>query len=287
MKNEWMKPWLPVILREAEDEGGGGAGYSELGDEEHAPAPDRTARLEQRLEKMASMLESFTTQNQQRERHQQTSQLENQIKAAELKAAQDVDRAQSALAEAYDEGDGQTIAKAQRVLSEAAARRERVNVQAQQYRDQLKASERKKPEQRDDLDTTNLDNWKSKHSSWYGVDKDMTKYAHDLDARIRENGVLQSGSKEYFDAIDRQMRQRFPDRFDGTPPTSGSPQHSGGGSGGHTQQRIPASVAEGYRRMGLNVDDPAVAKRMIANREKAVAKGWLPEKAVSGRILTR
>ena len=137
-----------------------------------------------------------------------------------------------------------------------------------------------------DLDTTNLDSWRTKHSSWYGVDKDMTKAAHEIDAQIRGAGVLEAGSKEYFDAIDRQMSQKFPDQFKGTPRTG-----SGGGapvtSGGQRQVRIPASVADGYRRMGINIDDPKVAQRMVKNRERAVDKGWLPEQPASGRLVTR
>ena len=43
------------------------------------------------------------------------------------------------------------------------------------------------------------------------------------------------------------------------------------------QTRIPASVAAGYRKMGINIDDPQVARRMLDNRQKAVSKGWLPE----------
>jgi hypothetical protein len=138
------------------------------------------------------------------------------------------------------------------------------------------------------LDTTNLDGWKTKHSSWYGVDKDMTKAAHELDASIRSNGVLSPGTKEYFDAIDRQMKQKFPDRFGDTAPTGGA-SRAGGGAGNEApgQTRIPASIAEGYRRMGINIDDPKVAQRMVKNRATAVDKGWLPERADMGRVLTR
>jgi hypothetical protein len=181
-------------------------------------------------------------------------------------------------------------------VAEAAARRERINVAAQQARDQIKANERKTPEQRgqgggadDDLDTTNLDNWKKSNASWYGIDSDMTKAAHSIDASIRAAGVLEPGSSQYFEAVDRQMRQKFPDRFEGSPQTgggSGGSTYTGGGNN-RQQTRIPATVAEGYRRMGIDIDDPEVAKRMVANREIAVRKGWLPEKPNMGRILQR
>lgn len=289
-------PWMKrEILRNREDESGGGAVFFEdegvsVGNDP-APADDRTSKLESRLDKLASSLEGFMNNQREEKQRNDASQIERRIDAAIAAQTKKLDEAEDALAEAYDDGDGRAIAKAQRAVSEQAAVVERVKAQAEQYRNDLKANERRDGGTRsggsdDDLDTTNLDNWKQKHASWYGVDKEMTKYAHELDAQIRSNGVLASGSKEYFEAIDRQMRQKFPDQFQGTPPTGGSSR--GGGqptSGG--RQRIPASVAEGYRRMGINVDDPEVAKRMVANRQKAVQKGWLSEQPATGRVFTR
>lgn len=251
---------------------------------------DRTAKLEQRLDRMTKAFEGYVTTREKTEKEAQSRSLEGQIRAAEAKAASDVDAAEQALASAFDEGDGATIARAQRVLSEATARKERVAIAAAEARNRLKQSERRTGGAAaevpgEDLDTTNLEGWKRKHSSWYGVDSEMTRYAHSLDQQIRENGVLAVGSSEYFDAIDRQMRQKFPDRLKGSPPAAGGGRASEAVPSG--SQRIPASVAEGYRRMGINVDDPAVAKRMLANRDVAVKKGWLPDTPATGRILQR
>ncbi len=194
-----------------------------------------------------------------------------------------VDLAEKALEEAYDDGDGAAIAKAQRMLSESIAQREKVTMEAQNIANQRGWQRGGGGEE---LDTSNLDNWKSTHSDWYGVDKEMTKTAHEIDSQIRAAGVLEPGSKEYFEAIDRQMKQKYPDRFHGTPPSGGS----GGGSvyprGG--QQRIEKDLADSYRRMGINIDDPAVARRMIAHRDTAVQKGLLPaEKPRSLRVKSR
>jgi len=54
----------------------------------------------------------------------------------------------------------------------------------------------------------------------YGVDTDMTKAAHEVDRSIREAGVIPVGSQEYFKAIDRQMAQKYPDRFRSPPDTA-------------------------------------------------------------------
>ncbi len=201
-------------------------------------------------------------------------------------AAAKVDAAEKALEEAFDDGDGADIAKAQRALTESIAQREKVNMEAQNIASN-RGWTRGNNSGGEDLDTTNLDNWKSSHSDWYGVDKDMTKAAHEIDAQIRGAGVLEPGSREYFIAIDKQMAQKYPDRFRGTPPTGG-----GGGGGAHYPrggtQRIEKEIAEGYRRMGIDIDDPVVAKRMIQNREVAVQKGLLPaEKPRSLRVKSR
>ena len=101
--------------------------------------------------------------------------------------------------------------------------------------------------------TATLRAWKQRHADWYGVDAAMTKASHEIDRQIRANGVLSVGSKEYFDAIDRAMGQKYPDRMGGTPQTAGI---DGGTQNTATRGRIARSVAEGYRRMGIDVDDP-------------------------------
>lgn len=47
---------------------------------------------------------------------------------------------------------------------------------------------------------------------WFGKHKGMTAYALGLDQELRENGV-NVGSDEYYQAIDKTMRQRFPEVF--------------------------------------------------------------------------
>ena len=51
--------------------------------------------------------------------------------------------------------------------------------------------------------------------------------------------------------------------------------------------RINKTIAEGYRRMGIDIDDPKVAERMLKNRQAAVEKGILPEQPIQGSIIQR
>lgn len=282
-----MKFLRDMRFRRPDDETGGGGG----GDDAPDGTPvDRTAKLEQRLEQMGTQLSGFMSKAQKDAADSAAMRVENVIRAAVSKGQKELDDATATLTKALEDGEAATIANAQREVSLKAARLERINAEADQARRDHKAQgERRSGGTRsDDLDTTNLDSWKTKHSSWYGVDKDMTKAAHEIDAKIKDAGVITAGTREYFDAIDRQMSALFPGKLSGSPQTGsrsgGSGSDAGGPRGG---QRIAASVAEGYRRMGINVDDPKVAARMIANREKAVQKGFLPAQPVSGRIIER
>ncbi len=271
-------------LRRPDDETGGG------GDGVDTQSVDRTAKLEQRLEQMGSQLTGFMTKAQKEAADSAAMRAENVIRAAISKGQGELDDAEKALAKAIEEGEAVAIARAQTTVAQKAARLERINAEADQARRDLKAQgERRQGGTRtDDLDTTNLDSWKSKHSSWYGIDKDMTKAAHEIDGKIRDAGVITPGTKEYFDAVDRQMSALFPGKLSGSPQTGSRSGNGGAGEGNRGgTQRIAASVAEGYRRMGINVDDPKVAARMIANREKAVQKGFLPAQPVTGRIIER
>jgi hypothetical protein len=276
-----MLTFMQKLCRRPEGEGDGGGGGAD-------PASDRSAKLEQRLDALSGQLSGFLNKTQKQEADSAAMRAESVIKAAVDKGEKELNDAEAALTKAIEDGEAANIAKAQRDVAQKAARLERINAEAEQVRRDMKAkSERRSGGAGGDLDTTNLDNWKTKHASWYGVDKDMTKAAHEIDAKIREAGAIVPGTEEYFNAVDRQMSARFPDKLAGSPQTgsrsaSGAPPANNGGG-----QRIAASVAEGYRRMGINVDDPKVAARMIANREKAVQKGFLPAQPVTGRILER
>jgi hypothetical protein len=56
--------------------------------------------------------------------------------------------------------------------------------------------------------------WVEKNSDWWGVDEEMTAAAMGLDKKLaRQYGASYVGSKDYFKAIDKTMRKRFPEHF--------------------------------------------------------------------------
>lgn len=205
-----------------------------------------------------------------------------------------VEEAERRLTTAYEEGDSATIAKNQRALSEAVSGRDDAKRRLAEHRTakaeyearRKRAAEREQQEAarpKKDVDDGNLNDWQ-KRNSWYGVDAEMTKAAQEIDAQIRDAGVIAVGSKPYFEAIDRQMAAKFPQQHRSPDTASGgrAPSHGGGGGGGGG--RIPAHVLDGWRRMGIDVDDPKEIEAMVGHRQTAVNKGLLPEQPVYERV---
>jgi hypothetical protein len=306
----------------------GAAGVNDDGDEfDDNDEPDAgddaggDSRFEARLDQIASAVEGLTRTQRDISRSQEENakalerqQLEARITAhgqrlaGEVASAESaVETAERALAAAHDEGDSTTTARAQRALSEAIAKREGAKIKLEEHR-QARArydsqrqqqrgenGQREQPNARPNAqgqegeDFTNLNRWKNQNSAWYGVDPEMTRAAHEIDQKIRAAGVIEVGSTDYFDAINRQMRQRYPDRLGRTPDTAGNrggANGNGGGGGGGNAGRIPASLIDGWRRMGIDVEKPETLQRMLKHREHAVRKGLLPERPVYDRVRT-
>lgn len=295
----FTNPWFKEVLRSPEDEGAGGA--SSQDGEGGSPAPDigevasRVDGFGQRIQGMEKLLNDFVNGQRQQVQRSELQQFERTLndRLAEAKTA--VTKAETALAEAVDGGEGIEIARAQRTLNEALLAQDRANQHVENYKARVKEQEQRAGGHRQEsmteqtpqnnLDTTNLNAWKSKHRSWYGVDTEMTKAAHEVSDRIRAAGAIPVGSQEYFATIDREMKNKFPDRLGGAPTTA-----AGGGQGrgeGQRKGRIAQSIVDGWRRMGINTDDPKTVERMMGHRDKLVQKGILTQEPVTDRIVTR
>lgn len=279
-----------------QDSGGDGGAGDQQQQQPSQPAVDLSP-IEARLSRITDAISGLTRDNEAREIQSRLSSHETSLRQRVAQADTAVTLAERRVAEAYDSGDGATIARANRQMTEAIATRENVKAEVQEFTRNKQELERRRtapqaqqqPQGGEEgaKDTRNLNDWKTRNSSWYGVDTDMTKAAHEVDRSIREAGVIPVGSQEYFKAIDRQMAQRYPDKMRSTPDTAGAgggrpqaPQRQGGG-------RIPASVLDGWARMGINVNDDKTLQRMVRNREALVAKGIMPAEPQYGVVLTR
>jgi hypothetical protein len=261
------------------------------------PADDLAARFEGRLNKITDAVETLTRSHQQSRASDADNRMRSQVErldAARRSAEVAVATAERALATAIEGGEAAAIARAHRNIAERVVERDKATSRRTDFDRVMRETQQRARQQPADapaqptdkqVDDANLRQWKSKHSSWYGVDTDLTKAAHDVDKRIREAGVIPVGSPEYFRAIDMQMAQRYPDRFSRAPDTASG----GGGGGGQRQQssaggRIPQSVVDGWERMGIDVRDPKVIERMLGHRQTAVEKGILQQQYTRERV---
>ena len=58
--------------------------------------------------------------------------------------------------------------------------------------------------------------WQERNT-WFGQDEEMTATALGLHEKLRRNGVV-IGSDDYYAALDKTMRKRFPENFEGSKP---------------------------------------------------------------------
>lgn len=285
-----MKFGYRHILR---DNGEGGGGY-EGGDAPSTPENDRVSALEARLGKLTQVLTATVQRDQQRE--QQTQQQQEHDKT--LRSAQSfvsdaeakLNAARKKLAAAHETGDGVAIADATAEVSTYAAEHTaaRMHFQSLAQRPAHPQQPAQPQQTQQQVDDSNLRQWRARNSSWYGVDPEMTQAAQSAAKAIESERVLEVGSPAYFQAIDARVRKQYGDRMpQNNAAQMTSPRGNMGQRPAPTQNRIPESVAEGYRKMGINIDNPETAKQLLAARERAVEKGFLPSEPLNARVIGR
>lgn len=255
------------------------------------PADDRVAALEARVAQLTGII---TTQSQQQQHRDAQSQLQGQIAAAESivrDSESKVALARTKLAQAYEAADSNLIAAATADLSTATAETTAAKMNYEQIKRNVAAAAQQPTQQAQQrLDDSNLRQWRDRNKDWYGVDPDLTRAALEVDREVRGEKILEVGSVQYFNAIDARLRAKFPDKFQSSAPPSQFQVQRGAPMSNPSQPqgtRIAASVADGFRRMGLDVDNPEVAKQLVQAREVAVRKGFLSATPVNDRIITR
>jgi len=133
-------------------------------------------------------------------------------------AERQLELARIAYKEAYDSGDSEKVVEAQEKLTEAKFKLHEVESYRPQYdesalqtaENEVKIPEQSQQPQRLDSKTQS---WLDKNS-WYGVDDDMSFLAMGIHRRLERDGVT-TGSDQYWNAIDTEMRKRFPEKFAG------------------------------------------------------------------------
>ena len=131
-------------------------------------------------------------------------------------AARDLEMAKKAYKEAYDSGDSDLLVDAQEKLTEAKLKMNQYeNYQYKYNEESFKNQENAVQSQLQQSQPARLDPktqaWLDKNS-WYGTDDDMSFLAMGIHRRLERDGV-QTGSDQYWNSIDTEMRKRFPEKF--------------------------------------------------------------------------
>ena len=169
--------------------------------------------------------------------------------------------------DAYDAGDADAVAEASEQLAAAKLNLRNAETYEPQYPEEaLQAQEdsvNKESERLDQYQQPQADAkamaWQERNKSWWGIDRAMTSLAFGTHEQLVASGVDPT-SDEYYESIDKEMRTRFPEKFEQeaeeTPSTNGS--------GEQAQKTVdsPAKRSTSSKRVVLKESEVRVAARL-------------------------
>lgn len=216
-------------------------GYHEERRAKEAALRERTEaeRLLQSILEENKRLKSTVTQNQE-------ALLEQAKKATQF----ELERAKEEFQKAYDNGDSSALVAAQESLTAAKIKADRVaNFKLPSLQEDTPELKRESEPVRPQYDYR-AEEWQYKNR-WYGQDRRMTAYALAYHQELTEFEKIPAGSDEYWNRLDAEMRQRFPENFD----TSDAP----------TQKKTvvaPATRSTAPKKIVLNQSQMNLIKRL-------------------------
>ena len=135
------------------------------------------------------------------------------VAAMKTTADLQLEMAKRSYKESYDAGDSEGMMNAQQAITNATLQLDRVNnfkmPPLQEKENVVQTQEQYQPTVRPD---DKVMAWQSRNS-WFGQDEEMTASALGLHEKLKRQGVV-IGSDEYYAALDKTMRKRFPENFD-------------------------------------------------------------------------
>jgi len=136
------------------------------------------------------------------------------VSAVKNSSEMQLEMAKKAYKEAYDMGDSEKLADAQQAMVKASLNLDKANnfklptLQEENYDVKIQHDPVTPPP--DDR----VMEWQAENP-WFGQDEEMTASALGLHEKLKRQGV-KIGSEEYYSALDKTMRKRFPENFEET-----------------------------------------------------------------------
>jgi len=176
------------------------------------------------------------------------------LEQAKRAATVELEQAKAQFRSAYEEGDPDKVTAAQESLTSAKLKADRVaNFSLPALQEEESAVENKytAPAQPQNQVDPKVTAWQQ-DNPWFGSDDEMTSFALGLHQKLVKQGV-DPRSDDYYDAINRRMRQVFPDQFEESEPEE-KPRRK--------TVVAPATRTTAPRKIVLTTSQQAIAKRL-------------------------
>ena len=172
-------------------------------------------REAERREKAATEY-ARSVQAQNEELQKRSSQIdESYISEYDQRVTSQEDVLKKKLSEAINVGDVDAQIDAQKAIAKLAIETERLNVAKQQL-EQRKAAPQQQPQaapqQQNNQPDPKARSW-AERNTWFGQDEPMTLTAFSIHKRLIEEEYFDPTSDEYYDELDKRMRDEFPHKF--------------------------------------------------------------------------
>jgi hypothetical protein len=256
-------------------------------------------KVKTRLKQMKKVWHDERREKERALREQQTAiemaqQLQNEIKTLRSKVTEneghlvstaknavelEIKNAEKAYKEAYEAGDSDRLLEAQKQLTEASYRLERLKgykppVQPQETEVNFPNTQPQAPR----LDPK-TDSWR-RQNTWFGSDDEMTAAALGLNNKLlRERGAAFEGSDEYWEIVDKTMRKRFPEYEWGDEPAEPETKSTPARTERPATVVAPVSRSTTSKKVKLSQSQLNVIKKMGITPEQYVKEQMKLERA--------
>jgi len=182
----------------------------------HDERREKEAALREQQEAIAYAKKLSTENN--RMRQLITSGEKEYVESVTTSASLELKMAQNQLKEAHDMGDSDKIVEAQQAMQEANMRLMRAKSYKPQALQEPESVVQPQPEQYQSVPRPDqkANAWQERNQ-WFGRDKVMTATALGVHEDLKDKGY-EIGSDEYYNALDKTVRRRFPEEFEDAMP---------------------------------------------------------------------
>ena len=201
------------------------------------------------------------------------------VNTATNAATLELQNAEKAYKEAYEAGDSDKLLEANKQLTEASFRLERLKSYKPPVQPQENDVNYSQPQPQAPRLDPKTDSWR-RQNTWFGSDDEMTAAALGLNNKLlRERGQEFEGSDEYWEIVDKTMRKRFPEYDWGDQPAESATKTASARTDKPATVVAPVSRSTASTKVRLKDSQLAIIKKMGITPEQYVQEMMKLERA--------